>query len=592
MKNRRNIEIKNLFHKYKLLFLVMAVVAVSGCIIPGVDISSMFPQFRPATAEASSDLITTQNLNVIPNPPISAENAFTVSFEVRNNDENEEVKNVIVTPYDYGLCAKSSGAGAGGGGTITETDIVKALPSTRVISLKADCGNGKTDIILLEENVEKTPDKICDTANSAKFKASVKDYTITLTKGGSALSSGGCGQGGKNPSELGRSTCAGLEYAKFDPSVGKLWDCLEGSYGDNSKYKDNCFLKDGSILYSLISAPEFKERAQCLGKSQCFRSEDKCSEACNKRNTDCKGSAEKKVGCYARYGSGGNIKEDSELLTACNNQCDKYKYEVQQAETAPCNPLIESQVNSQNKYIFDVYGDYDGVCCVCDISSQPIDTSVSSSAASTTADSKKFPSFFPLQTELIELSLKAPSNSGMGNMPRDCGIKYKINYDFTSRTQTDVSVISESKMTEMQRAGQAPSANPTQSVGVGPIKVFFDFGVKQPLKSKDVLPIFITVEDRGAGVYGSVPARKLEITIPPGFDFAAPDSCGKFAKSGNKLTNKEAIPMIKKKSPQLRCSFKTPSVTDIKTFFFNAKLDYTYKFDNEIKVSINPTLVK
>jgi len=119
-----------------------------------------------------------------------------------------------------------------------------------------------------------------------------------------------------------------------------------------------------------------------------------------------------------------------------------------------------------------------------------------------------------------------------------------------------------------------------------------DFGAKQPIKSGDVLPIFITIEDKGSGVYGKVLSGKLKIKMPSGFELANPDSCGKFSKSGQEFKNSAEIPMIKKSSPQLRCSFKMPSVADMKTFYITGELAYEYKFDGEIKVPINPTLVR
>lgn len=576
-------KIKNIFQKYKMLFLLVAVIAVSGCVIPGGDVfAGMFSPQRPATTEASADLITTQNVNIIPNPPISADNGFTVSFEVKNNDENEEVKNVKVTNYDTGLCKKGKTTTPDSGG-VAESDIVKALDNKRLIVLKVHC-DGKTDttntdILFLEEN-EKTTPIISICGKTPEYKASIKDYTLTLLKAGSALNSVG---------KEGRDTQTGLEYIKFTTVAGKIWDCLEGKYGDKEKYKDNCFLKDGNTLYSLAIPPEYKEKADCIGKAKdsCFVSSDDCTAACDKRNTDCKGGPDNKVGCYGKYGPGGTVKNDPDLLTACNNQCDKYRYEVQQSEAAPCNPpvYIPSAKTYVDRILYD--GSYDGVCCVCDIVDQTIDTSVSTATTSTTVAGSKI--YYPLQTELFEWGFTAPTNKNMGNMPTTCPIRYKITYAFTAKSQADISVISKSKMEELQRAGQEPSASPTQSVGVGPIKIFFDFGAKQPVRSGDVLPIFVTVEDRGTGVYGNIPVGKLKIKMPSNFEKI---TCDKFTGSGGELKNSAEIPMIKKKSPQLRCSFKMPSVTDIKTFYITGELEYDYKLDNQINVAVNPTLVR
>ncbi|MFZ3076895.1 MAG: hypothetical protein WA139_00385 [Candidatus Aenigmatarchaeota archaeon] len=558
--------LKGIFSRYKLLFLVVAVVAVSGCIVPGGDVfAGMFSPQRPSTTEGSADLITTQNTNIIPNPPISAENGFTVSFEVKNNDENEEVKNVKVTQYDSGLC-KSGKTDSGGGGSGEDSEIVKMLDSRRLISLKVDCkGDGKEiETMFLEDSVEKEI-TVCGT--KAKYKASITDYKITLSRTYIGiiedLKTDKFGETGK---EIINSY---LEYMKFTTGAGKTWDCIAGIYGDEEKYKNACFLKYVNTKFSLISEPEYKERAECIGKAKdkCYVSEEACGKAVEKENKICTDKCSGKSGAE---------------LTACNNQCEKYRYEIQQAEAAPCNPYIESL----KEYRIVTEGTYDGVCCAYDIVSQDIDTS--SSTTSTTAAGAK--TYYPLQTELMEWGFTAPKNSEIGSMPRTCGIKYKINYDFSAKTQTDVTVISKSKMEEMQRSGQEPSANPQQSVGVGPIKVLFDFGAKQPIKSGDIMPVFITVEDRGAGIYGNVLAGKLKLKFPSNFEKVV---CDKFTSKGaGEYANTAEIPMIKKSSPQMRCSFKMPSVTDMKTFYISATLDYTYKLDDEINVAVNPTLVR
>lgn len=54
--------------------------------------------------ELSPDLIVIQNINVVPSPPLNAGDDFTVSFEIKNQDDINEVRNVNYELYDWGIC--------------------------------------------------------------------------------------------------------------------------------------------------------------------------------------------------------------------------------------------------------------------------------------------------------------------------------------------------------------------------------------------------------------------------------------------------------------------------------------------------------
>ncbi len=505
MKNKRNSE-KNIFHECGLLFLVVAVVAVSGCIIPGIDVSSMFPQFRPATTEASSDLITTQNLNVIPNPPISAENAFTVSFEVKNNDENEEVDNVNIQRYDSGKCNfEGEGAASSAGGGVS--GLVKEEDDATVAFFDVTCPG--------ETTPKKTGFEVGNEVDAQLIGLCGLKTTIKVTEPYKNLEDISVKIGGEEKS---------MKYQKTkDPQ----YFCTR-LYG---KHDTRCMISFANGLnMEFIDIDRTVEKTSCVSPSSC---ETNCRTTCANKN----------------------------------NIIDKI------SDKTPCAPY------------YDISAGFSAYCCTCKAGTRLSDR-VGTKTTSVTGDT-----YMPLQTELNEWQFTAPNNDNLGNMPGSCGIKYKITYDFTAKTQASVDVINADTLSRMQRAGQTPTANPTQSVGVGPIKVFFDFGASQPVRSGDILPIFVTVEDRGTGLLdsGDIVAGNLRFTIPSEFDEV---SCSKFSNSGGEWENSAAVPMIKKKSPQLRCSFKMPDVTDIKTFYIEARLDYTYKLDNEIKVSINPTLVK
>ncbi len=207
--------------------------------------------------------------------------------------------------------------------------------------------------------------------------------------------------------------------------------------------------------------------------------------------------------------------------------------------------------------------------------------------------------FAPLQSEPVEWRFKAPSNQLIGGLPTNCNLRFKTNYSFSAITQIDVGAISDSRLRELQRAGQTPSFSPTQSIGRGPIKISFDFGVPLPVRAATILPVFITVEDKGSGTFSDIPTNGLTIKVPSSF---VPVSCDKFAVSNETdpnfpgftiLNNTERIPMIKKKSPAVRCSFNlTEGISLEKTYNLFANMTYAYDLISENSVSIKPTIAR
>src|SRR3990172_4672495 len=84
----------------KYLFSLFAIIFVSACVdLPG------FGQGNVQTTELPPDIIIVQNMNTIPNPPVNAKDQFTVSFEVKNQDDINEITNVGIQLFDYCLCS-------------------------------------------------------------------------------------------------------------------------------------------------------------------------------------------------------------------------------------------------------------------------------------------------------------------------------------------------------------------------------------------------------------------------------------------------------------------------------------------------------
>ncbi len=211
---------------------------------------------------------------------------------------------------------------------------------------------------------------------------------------------------------------------------------------------------------------------------------------------------------------------------------------------------------------------------------------------------QQYSAFAPQQTEYVEWKFTTPNNNQIAFLPAECPVRYKVTYKFDAVTQTDITFINPTKLRDLYRAGTPPSAKPVQMQARGPIKIAFEFGVPQPVEAREdkvVLPVFLTVQDVGTGLYPRIPADALSLSWDKN-DFEAV-SCDKFQAKEGKLMNKDPIEMVKKKSPQIRCSFKfksgsASSISDTKTYYLTARLNGIYTLDRLQRVGVKPTAEK
>jgi hypothetical protein len=201
--------------------------------------------------------------------------------------------------------------------------------------------------------------------------------------------------------------------------------------------------------------------------------------------------------------------------------------------------------------------------------------------------SKSFtpPSFLPKQNEFVEWTFTAPTAEDLVHINSKCPVRFKVSYSFDAISEVEVDVISEAKYIQLQQSGEFQTFVPTLSLGRGPLRIMLEFGASQPIKADTTLPIYITVEDKGTGLYATIPDGKLSLTVPSGFIL---EGCGeRFGCSGSTCSNNDNIMMIERKSPTFRCSFKTPSsVTIEKVYSIEAALNYTYDITKQVDVDI------
>ena len=205
-----------------------------------------------------------------------------------------------------------------------------------------------------------------------------------------------------------------------------------------------------------------------------------------------------------------------------------------------------------------------------------------------------FADFAPDQTEFVEWTFQAPSSDQMGYLETTCPVRYKVSYEFTAASQIDTQVISSDRLKQLQRTGQTPNFTAKQVVGRGPVKIYFSYGASLPIRTSSdidsILPIFITVQDKGSGILSDLEEGKLKFYVPDDFTVK---TCGKFDCDNGVCTNNAIIPIIKKKSPQLRCSFVMPTndtVSIERTYYISGNMTYTYDLTGEHEIKIKPIL--
>ena len=183
-----------------------------------------------------------------------------------------------------------------------------------------------------------------------------------------------------------------------------------------------------------------------------------------------------------------------------------------------------------------------------------------------------FTKIYPMSTEEIELAFKAPTNQELGNMPGRCSIKYKLAYDFNAETLTEVVVINENKLEELQKAGETVSVSPKTIMGKGPIKIRTEIKEKQPILMDTTVPIVFNIENKGTGTFAVQPGKELNI------------SSGKIGMNCQEKT----VSLINGKILPIACQLTTPRVVDMKTFYIKTSLPYRYSVQGEVDVDIKP----
>jgi len=88
---------------FALAIALILVVSVSGCIEGFEGFEGIFGTSQP-TVEKTPDIIVTEGIKSIPASDIFSEDTFTVTYILKNQDDLEELNDVKIILYNWGIC--------------------------------------------------------------------------------------------------------------------------------------------------------------------------------------------------------------------------------------------------------------------------------------------------------------------------------------------------------------------------------------------------------------------------------------------------------------------------------------------------------
>ncbi|HDD46160.1 MAG TPA: hypothetical protein ENG42_01680 [Candidatus Aenigmarchaeota archaeon] len=185
----------------------------------------------------------------------------------------------------------------------------------------------------------------------------------------------------------------------------------------------------------------------------------------------------------------------------------------------------------------------------------------------------------PQSTGIIEWKLKAKRVS----VENTCDIGIMVKYEYITHSTSSVTFVNKKEYERLLMEGKKISSTARISVGEGPIKPYVEVR-GQPIIVEDnegsgLMRFWI--ENKGKGeLYGD----KIKLRELKGEGITGVEDCKKKAKE---------IRIIGRKSPFYVCEIKLGGGERVeleKTYWINAKIEYTYSFRKTIRVDVKPPL--
>ncbi len=177
----------------------------------------------------------------------------------------------------------------------------------------------------------------------------------------------------------------------------------------------------------------------------------------------------------------------------------------------------------------------------------------------------------PGEEKEYSISLQAPSNSEMADLEAHCPIRIRLTYEnVKARTQVEAYVMSEERMKTLQRNGKFQNYVPTQKVGIGPVKIYFEFLQNQPFIAGENVVFFVYAKNEGDG---DVENGKILVNVR--------------VAGGYSICSAE-LSFIGDETNKVKCTW-VPSINgDEKMLYLIAEATYDYSFEKTEDVTVYP----
>ena len=192
-------------------------------------------------------------------------------------------------------------------------------------------------------------------------------------------------------------------------------------------------------------------------------------------------------------------------------------------------------------------------------------------------DTSKIPQSFdiyPQETKYFEITFTAPDEDTVAGLPKKCPVRIKVSYTYTAKTQVEAYVMTQDKFKELGMAGKSPYYAPTQKVGIGPVKIYFEFVQPQPFFDGKDVTFFVYAKNLGNGDVGG----SFNINV---------EALG----SSNQPTCPSSgdLKFVEGETRKVKCTWE-PDLggSEEKMFYLVASAGYTYSYEKVVNVEVQP----
>ena len=219
-------------------------------------------------------------------------------------------------------------------------------------------------------------------------------------------------------------------------------------------------------------------------------------------------------------------------------------------------------------------------------------------------------SLVPGQVEFVEWTFDTPESQDIAYIKTICPVRFRVTYRFNAQSEIEVNVISDARYRQLQQSGTFETFTPTLTMDRGPIKIDIELGATMPLKAGSLLPVYLTVYDKGQGLIDKIPFYQLVLGVPgetvnnsgniacrySDEDCFIPYDCTAFLRPDSQPTagytyyvNNMDVPLMDRKTYKMKCSFRVPDIRAEHTYFFDAYfLEYYYDVLKQVDVEVKP----